>query len=206
MTEERKSQVKYSPPNYTTVDRVATRRQARLLGCALIRVHTAEVRCPSCWSSVDVAEKFADAMLPLSELYQARDAIAHQSPNTAIEQMACTISRRVTEGSCPIGIIAQAAQISYVLNAEESQLQQSVIDDIFASPRALAFASEWGTDTVIALARAMYDSREFSAMPILADALQDAGCDNTEILTHCRDANQVHVRGCWVVDLVLGKA
>ena len=56
------------------------------------------------------------------------------------------------------------------------------------------------------LARTMYDSREFSAMPILADALQDAGCDNDDILAHCRDANQVHVRGCWVVDLVLGKA
>jgi hypothetical protein len=43
-------------------------------------------------------------------------------------------------------------------------------------------------------------------MPILADALQDAGCDNEDILNHCRDPKQVHVRGCWVVDLVLGKA
>jgi hypothetical protein len=51
----------------------------------------------------------------------------------------------------------------------------------------------------------MYDSREFSAMPILADALQDAGCDNDEVLSHCRDPNADHVRGCWVVDLVLGK-
>ena len=49
----------------------------------------------------------------------------------------------------------------------------------------------------------MYGSHEFGAMPILADALQDAGCDNDDILAHCRDANQVHVRGCWVVDLVL---
>jgi hypothetical protein len=50
----------------------------------------------------------------------------------------------------------------------------------------------------------MYESREFSAMPILADALQDAGCDE-HTLNHCRDAVAVHVRGCWVVDLVLGK-
>jgi hypothetical protein len=42
-------------------------------------------------------------------------------------------------------------------------------------------------------------------MPILADALQDAGCDHDDILNHCRDANAMHVRGCWVVDLVLGK-
>jgi hypothetical protein len=39
-------------------------------------------------------------------------------------------------------------------------------------------------------------------MPILADALQDAGCEDDAVLNHCRDTNQVHVRGCWVVDLV----
>lgn len=72
------------------------------------------------------------------------------------------------------------------------------------SPR-LHFPPKWRTDTAIALARQMYDARDFSAMPILADALQDAGCDNADILAHCRDAAQVHVRGCWVVDLVLGK-
>jgi hypothetical protein len=51
----------------------------------------------------------------------------------------------------------------------------------------------------------MYESRKFGAMPILADALQDAGCDSEDILHHCRDNDQLHVRGCWVVDLVLGK-
>ena len=49
----------------------------------------------------------------------------------------------------------------------------------------------------------MYESREFSAMPIFADALEDAGCDNEEILEHCR-SGKPHVRGCWVLDLVLG--
>ncbi|VTR93309.1 Uncharacterized protein (Fragment) OS=uncultured bacterium PE=4 SV=1 [Gemmata massiliana] len=51
----------------------------------------------------------------------------------------------------------------------------------------------------------MYESRDFGAMPILGDALQDAGCDNTDVLDHCRDSRAPHVRGCWVVDLVLGK-
>jgi hypothetical protein len=50
----------------------------------------------------------------------------------------------------------------------------------------------------------MHDSRDFSAMPILADALQDAGCDNEDILSNCR-GDGPHDRGCWVVDLVLGK-
>ncbi|AWM42429.1 hypothetical protein C1280_28505 [Gemmata obscuriglobus] len=61
------------------------------------------------------------------------------------------------------------------------------------------------TDTVLALAAQMYESRDFSAMPILADALQDAGCDNADVLDHCRDPEGAHARGCWVVDLVLGK-
>ncbi len=88
----------------------------------------------------------------------------------------------------------------------ESAVQAELLRDIFASPfRPAAFDRVWGTDTVLAMARQMYDSREFSAMPILADALQDAGCDNGDILGHCRDTTVSHVRGCWVVDLVLGK-
>jgi hypothetical protein len=78
--------------------------------------------------------------------------------------------------------------------------------DIFGNPfRPVAFSSEWRTDTAITLARQMYEARDFSAMPILADALQDAGCDSEDILTHCR-GDGPHVRGCWVVDLVLGKS
>jgi hypothetical protein len=73
------------------------------------------------------------------------------------------------------------------------------------TPSALtAMPPAWRTSTAVALATQMYESRDFSPMPILADALQDAGCTN-DILDHCRDAHATHVRGCWVVDLVLGK-
>lgn len=67
-------------------------------------------------------------------------------------------------------------------------------------------APSWLTSTVVAVARQMYESRSFDAMPILADALQDAGCDNEDALAHCRDANATHVRGCWVIDGVLGRS
>ncbi|MCE9561301.1 MAG: hypothetical protein K8U57_04540 [Planctomycetes bacterium] len=80
-----------------------------------------------------------------------------------------------------------------------------VLRDIFGNPfRHIAFDPAWLTSTVVAIAQGMYDSHDFSAMPILADALQDAGCDNPDILTHCR-GDGPHVRGCWVVDAVLGK-
>src|SRR5262245_21894182 len=67
-----------------------------------------------------------------------------------------------------------------------------------------AFPPAWRTDTAVSLARQMYELGDFSLMPILADALQDAGCDNDELLNHCRGPGP-HVRGCWVVDLVRGK-
>ena len=77
--------------------------------------------------------------------------------------------------------------------------------DICGNPfHSVVFSSAWQTDIAVQLTAQMYESRDFSAMPILADALQDAGCDNENILNHCRDDGP-HVRGYWVVDLVLGK-
>jgi hypothetical protein len=79
--------------------------------------------------------------------------------------------------------------------------------DIFGNPfRPVSLDAAWLTSDVLALARGIYDERAFDRMPILADALQDAGCTNDDILSHCRNANQVHVRGCWVLDLILGKS
>jgi len=63
----------------------------------------------------------------------------------------------------------------------------------------------WNDGTIRKLAQSIYDERAFDRLPILADALEDAGCDNADILTHCRGPNE-HVRGCWVVDLLLGKS
>jgi hypothetical protein len=63
----------------------------------------------------------------------------------------------------------------------------------------------WGGCTVPKLAAAIYEERAFNRLPILADALEDAGCTDTAVLGHCRTGGD-HVRGCWVVDLILGKA
>ncbi|MBN9516925.1 hypothetical protein J0H58_00170 [bacterium] len=77
--------------------------------------------------------------------------------------------------------------------------------EVFGSPfRPVSFEGEWRTEAVVALARGMYESRNFTAMSVLADALEDAGCSNDDILSHCR-GDGPHVRGCWVVDAVLGK-
>jgi hypothetical protein len=62
----------------------------------------------------------------------------------------------------------------------------------------------WNDSTIPKLAQAIYEERAFDRLPILADALEEAGCTNQDILNHCRHPGE-HVRGCWVVDLVLGK-
>ncbi len=62
----------------------------------------------------------------------------------------------------------------------------------------------WRTSTVVDLAAAIKYESAFDRLPILADALMDAGCDNEDILLHCRGEDN-HIRGCWVVDLLLGK-
>lgn len=88
---------------------------------------------------------------------------------------------------------------------DQAEVMRGVVRDVVGNPfRPAAIAPDWRTDTVMLLARHMYDTREFGAMPILADALQDAGCTSDEILTHCRGPAP-HFRGCWVVDALLGK-
>jgi len=61
------------------------------------------------------------------------------------------------------------------------------------------------TPPVLALAQAIYELRSFDRLPELAQALEDAGCDNAELLAHCRSPGP-HVKGCWAVDAVLGKS
>jgi hypothetical protein len=62
----------------------------------------------------------------------------------------------------------------------------------------------WEGGTVAKMARAIYEERTFDRLPILADALEEAGCENEEILNHCRRPSE-HLRGCWALDLILGK-
>jgi hypothetical protein len=83
-----------------------------------------------------------------------------------------------------------------------------VLRDIFTPFRAVTVEQSWvmwNESAVTKIARAVYEERTFDRLPILADALEDAGCTNEDILTHCRQPGE-HVRGCWVVDLLLGKS
>jgi hypothetical protein len=94
---------------------------------------------------------------------------------------------------------------SYALRAAERLHQANLIRDLFGNPfRPAALDPRWLISTVSDLSRAIYQERAFERMPILADALMDAGCDSDEMLAHCRGAGP-HARGCWLIDLLLAK-
>jgi hypothetical protein len=91
------------------------------------------------------------------------------------------------------------------MKKQESDYMLALFHDIFGNSfRQLTANSAWLTSTVLALATGIYEEKAFDRMPIIADALQDASCDNEDILTHCRGPGP-HTRGCWVVDLVLNE-
>jgi hypothetical protein len=92
--------------------------------------------------------------------------------------------------------------------ARVRQVQADLLRDLFGNPfRPCAvdpFWLMWNGGTVPKLAQAIYEDRRFSDLPILADALEEAGCTDNDILNHCRQPGE-HVLGCLTVDLLLGK-
>jgi hypothetical protein len=203
-------------------------RKWRLFGvacCRRVMTLVAEERLEALAAA---AEQFADEQIPWDEVKRIRKVMARIrkeliprndrsfTPDEAKLDVLDAVN--LAAGKTPIGALGADRQSRYAAAAKarpdwqlghdsEEREQIRLARDIFGNPfRPVAFDPDWHTSTALALAKQMYDSRDFSAMPILADALQDAGCDNDEVLNHCRDAAGVHVRGCWVVDLVLGKS
>jgi hypothetical protein len=83
-------------------------------------------------------------------------------------------------------------------------VQADRLRDILGNPfRRSRFDARWRTEDVIGLARGIDAGQAFDRLPLLGDALMDAGCNDEIILAHCRSAGP-HVRGCWVVELALG--
>lgn len=84
--------------------------------------------------------------------------------------------------------------------------QCELLRDIFANPyRPASIDPSWRTPAVVDLAKSIYDERAFDRMPALGDALERSGCADAAVLSHCRGRGE-HVRGCWVVDALLGKS
>jgi hypothetical protein len=193
-----------------------SQRRLRLFGCAVccrVPEVMAEVRCRKV---VESSEQFADELIPESELNSCLVAVMEASHDARMHADHEAMFRAncvayVSMSPLPMHRVISAIRGAFLPQSakgarRERAAQANLLRDIFGNPfRPVTFSPSWRTDTALSLARQMYDARDFSTMPILADALQDAGCDSEDILGHCRDASATHVRGCWVVDLVLGK-
>jgi hypothetical protein len=139
---------------------------------------------------------------------RAAEAVASQAAETAHRA-----AEGATASSNTIMLFeATAREAKTVAEADEHADQAALLREIFGNPfRPAAIDSTWRTPTVLSLAQAAYENRilpagelDTSRLAILADALEDAGCNSADILAHLR-APGPHVRGCWPVDLLLKK-
>jgi hypothetical protein len=189
-------------------------RKLRLFACACCHRIWPLITWEQGRNSVDVAERYAEGVLGLADLQSA-----HQSCESVLNTPSFIEVCRPLEAAYfaslldPIAAATSASSLAAEAvgdvtdpDTNERHAQVALLREIFGNPfHPVVFNPAWRTSDVVSLARQMYESRDFGAMPILADALQDAGCDNTDILNHCRDTSLTHVRGCWVVDMLLGK-
>jgi hypothetical protein len=187
-------------------------RRWRLCICAWAQrvVHLAKV--PAAPELIKAAERYADGEVPieiLESLWRSQDRPA-ESFTPASQAFLATLATGFRSGdphtfNLAVHAADDAASASGNMEIEWGT-QAAIVKDIFGNPfRPITFNPAWLTSTVLALANGIYQEKAFDRMPILADALQDSGCDCEDILNHCRQPGE-HVRGCWLVDLLLGKS
>ena len=195
-------------------------RKSRMLGCACAR-RLWHLLGPIYQTAIEVAEKYEDGTASEDELSRAASQAETASHtdyrgDTAVD-LARIVVQLASDPRTPFPDLDKAAS-AFAWDAEnavvdwdearekELAVQVALVREIFGNPfRPVPLDPTWLTFDVQALARGIYDYKAFDRMPILADALQDAGCENADVLNHCRDVPATHVRGCWVVDLLLGK-
>ncbi len=162
-----------------------------------------------------MAEQFADGKATAKERAKAEldnawvwteneESIREYRLATAVGWCISTGSRR--DGPLPRVI----EQLSLFLNdvlpyAAQAAIIRDIFDPFRPQPSIETRWLSWNDGTIPKLAQAIYDDRAFDRLPILADALEEASCTDADILNHCRQPGE-HVRGCWVVDLLLGKS
>ncbi len=203
-------------------DHLLSDRKQRLLACGLCRQLAALVHEPKLTRVIDTSEAYADGRVCADELacgrYRALELARDRTTTPARAKFAEAVARAAavippssyslykTVDPAACELINGAVRGVVELLAEEGAAPRhvpsygTVLGDL--EPRAVSPCPAWRTATTVHLARQMYETRDFSAMPILADALQDAGCENEDVLNHCREVAP-HFRGCWVIDLIL---
>jgi hypothetical protein len=177
----------------------ASDRKLRLLAVACCRSMWKFLTDERSRRAVDLTEQFSDGNVSVKDMERARRAAYSAAQQEQTDSFLAAIS--VWNAARPAIRNGLRLITNNVGAGRYSDFFREILGDPF---RPVSVHPSWLTTTVVALAQSIYDDRAFDRLPILADALEDAGCDNADILNHCRQPG-VHVRGCWVVDLVLEK-
>lgn len=194
-------------------------RRWRLAMCAFARRVATAAGFAEADQILDAIEGYIDrGIVAISETQTVREFETEQGRWPASEWMTLTQAAEHSVQAAIGGAQVDPTQLFHALyfqitehhtsdHEHEWAAQAAIFKDIFGNPfRPVVFDSRWRSEFAVALAQVAYDTRDFSLLPILADALEDGGCDSADVLAHCRDRNQLHVRGCWVVDGVLERA
>lgn len=180
----------------------ASERKVRLLACALCRTAG---HSPTHPTAVQVIERYADGAASAEELEGAFEAVQRQVEEAVAEEDFEKASRLVAIRDCAYRTTGRGAWVVRAIADKMPKESRDLLRDIFGNPfRPVPTYTTWLTPTAASLARAIYAERAWDRLPILADALEEAGCDHPDVLTHCR-GDERHVRGCWVIDLLLGR-
>jgi hypothetical protein len=181
---------------------LATERKLRLCAVACCRAVWTWLSDERSRDAVEVAERHADRLAGDNELQQA----GHQAYEAAVDARNGALNDSDLTARAFYATCSPGTAFSHALEKCSPSRGRTIVLEIFGNPfRPVTFDAACRTSAVVALATGIYEERVFDRMPILADALGDAGCDNADIIGHLRDPDATHVRGCWALDLVLGK-
>jgi hypothetical protein len=206
-------------------DRVSD-RQLRLFACACARRVGALHPDDRLARLIELGERWADGQVDPQECTAALLVAQAAHPYEPTEQTRMSVAgasyaplrqsaREAAEVASSQAVDATIAdtrrrggRVASVSYTPEHAAQAGLVRCVFGNPHHPVPADplwlSWNEGTVPAIARAIYEERAFDRLPILADALEEAGCADAEVLTHCRGNAGEHCRGCWVVDLLRG--
>ena len=154
--------------------------------------------------AVETAERYADGKATEAELNSAWNAMRE-----AVAASAMAAARDAVTASATAAAWCVNTAVSWAAwHADETINQAIFVRDIFnpwLTPMIPLAWLTWHDGLPVSMAWRMYDTRDFADMPVLADGLEEAGCQDQDILGHCRSGGE-HVRGCWLLDLLMGKS
>ena len=195
--------------------KAASDRKLRLFAAAAFGRLIALLPDPRQRRGMEVLEQLAEGAVTLDACRGVVSGVRHAippdewtpgSPPPAIHSHYTALMLYREFCSSSIGVHAVHAADGLADGAGERHEQARLMRCIFGHPfRSRTVDARWLVPAVVSLARTIYEGRAFDRLPILADALEAAGCDDSELFAHCRSEGP-HVRGCWVVDAMLGKS